>query len=100
LVAVPLLIGFVISRMVAQPLWSYAEGMDRNAFAPSDVQKVEGAHELHVEELRLRMVSGCTPPPESMGGCVCFAAADFLCLFAWFSSGVWAGGWVGWGSGL
>ena len=43
---------------MAQPLWGYAETIDPAAFAPSDIQKVEGAHELHIEELRLRMVSG------------------------------------------
>ena len=58
LVAIPLAIGFALSRMVAQPLWGYAETIDPAAFAPSDIQKVEGAHELHIEELRLRMVSG------------------------------------------
>lgn len=64
LVAVPLLVGFLVSRAVAQPVWSYAEGLDPRAFAPSDIQKVEGAHELHVEELRLRMEAslGQAPP--------------------------------------
>ena len=61
LVAVPLLVGFLVSRAVAQPVWSYAEGLDPRAFAPSDIQKVEGAHELHVEELRLRMVRRVGP---------------------------------------
>lgn len=33
-----------------------AETMDPAAFAPTDYQKIEGARELHMEELRLRMV--------------------------------------------
>lgn len=56
LLAIPLAIGFVVSRAVAQPLWSYAEQLNPAAFAATDNQKVEGAHELHIEELRLRMV--------------------------------------------
>lgn len=56
LLAIPLAIGFGVSRAVAQPLWSYAEQLDPAAFAATDNQKVEGAHELHIEELRLRMV--------------------------------------------
>lgn len=56
LLAIPLAIGFGVSRVVAQPLWAYAERLDPAAFAATDNQKVEGAHELHVEELRLRMV--------------------------------------------
>jgi hypothetical protein len=65
-VVIPLLIGYMLSRGVANPLWSYAESLDSNAFAPTDNQKVEGAHELHVEELRLRLVS-------SGAGCGCAA---------------------------
>ncbi|KAL4852856.1 Chloroplast envelope membrane protein [Chlorella vulgaris] len=64
LVVIPLLIGYMLSRGVANPLWSYAESLDSNAFAPTDNQKVEGAHELHVEELRLRLEAalGMSPP--------------------------------------
>ena len=57
LFAIPLVVGFILSRAVAQPVWSYAETLNPEAFAASDHQKVEGAHELHVEELRLRLVS-------------------------------------------
>lgn len=64
LLAIPLAIGFGVSRVVAQPLWAYAERLDPAAFAATDNQKVEGAHELHVEELRLRMQAslGQAPP--------------------------------------
>ena len=57
LLAVPLVAGFIVSRLVAAPLWGYAESLDPAAFALSDAQKVEGAHEVHKEEVRLRMVS-------------------------------------------
>lgn len=39
-----------------------AESLDPMAFAPNDFQKIEGAHELHLEELRLRMVSLASQP--------------------------------------
>ncbi|PSC69171.1 Chloroplast envelope membrane [Micractinium conductrix] len=64
LFAIPLVVGFILSRAVAQPVWSYAETLNPEAFAASDHQKVEGAHELHVEELRLRLAAslGQSPP--------------------------------------
>ena len=58
LVGVPLGVGFLVSRFVAAPLWSYAEGLDPQVFALRDEQKIEGAHEIHLEELRIRMVRG------------------------------------------
>lgn len=64
LVAVPLAIGFAVSRLVAQPLWDYAQERNPQVFALRDEQKVEGAHELHMEEIRLRMEAalGQAPP--------------------------------------
>ncbi|PRW20451.1 Chloroplast envelope membrane [Chlorella sorokiniana] len=64
LIGIPLAIGFALSRFVASPLWEFAEGLDPLAFAPNDFQKIEGAHELHLEELRLRMEAsiGQAPP--------------------------------------
>ena len=56
LIGVPLVAGFVVSRLIAGPLWSWAEGMDAGAFALKDEQKVAGAQKLHAEELRIRMV--------------------------------------------
>ncbi len=55
LVAIPLVTGFIISRLLAVPIISSAESFSSEAFAVSDRQKVEGAHEIHKEELRLRM---------------------------------------------
>ena len=64
LIAVPLAIGLVVSRLVAQPLWQYAERINPDAFALSDEQKVAGADEMHQEEVRLRMEAslGQAPP--------------------------------------
>ena len=78
LLAVPLALGFVISRVVAQPLWGYAEELNPQAFALTEGQKLEGAREMHAEELRLRMVRGGW-----VGGC------------AWGGGG--RGGEGGWG---
>lgn len=49
----------VLRRQVGPepPHFLAAESIDPMAFAPNDFQKIEGAHELHLEELRLRMVS-------------------------------------------
>ncbi|KAI7845727.1 hypothetical protein COHA_000643 [Chlorella ohadii] len=64
LIGIPLAVGFVVSRFVATPLWDFAQSIDPMAFAPNDFQKIEGAHELHLEELRLRMEAaiGQAPP--------------------------------------
>jgi hypothetical protein len=64
LLAVPLAAGFVASRLLAQPLWEYAEGVNPAAFALTDGQKVEGAEAVHREEVRLRMEAslGQAPP--------------------------------------
>ena len=53
--AIPLVTGFIISRLLAVPIISSAESFSTDAFAVSDRQKVEGAREVHREELRLRM---------------------------------------------
>lgn len=47
--------GFIISRLLAVPIINAAESFSTEAFAVSDRQKIEGAHEIHKEELRLRM---------------------------------------------
>lgn len=64
LIAVPLTVGFLISRLVAEPLWQYAERLNPQAFALSDEQKVAGADKMHQEEVRLRMEAslGQAPP--------------------------------------
>ena len=64
LIIVPLIIGFVVSRTLAEPTFVLMERFNPEFFELSDRQKVEGAHEVHVHELRLRMSSaiGRAPP--------------------------------------
>ena len=64
LVGVPLVAGFVVSRILAQPLWNYAAQLDANAFALSDSQKVEGAEAMHREEIKLRMAASLGQAPD------------------------------------
>ncbi len=56
--------GFVVSRILAQPLWNYAAQLDANAFALSDSQKVEGAEAMHREEIKLRMAASLGQAPD------------------------------------
>ena len=64
LIVVPLIIGYVISRSLAEPTFVLMERFNPEFFELSDRQKVEGAHEVHVHELRLRMGAsiGRAPP--------------------------------------
>jgi hypothetical protein len=64
LLGVPLTIGFIISHLIAQPLWDYAENLNPAAFALTDEQKVAGAEAMHREEVRLRLEAslGQAPP--------------------------------------
>ena len=64
LLGVPLLIGFTLSRLVADPFYEFVLAFDANAFALSDRVKVEGAQEIHLHEMRLRMDAaiGRAPP--------------------------------------
>lgn len=64
LLGIPLLIGFTLSRLVADPFYEFVLAFDANAFALSDRSKVEGAHEIHLHEMRLRMDAaiGRAPP--------------------------------------
>lgn len=55
LLGIPLITGFVISRALADPILNYTLKNNPDAFALSDLQKVEGAAAVHVEEARLRM---------------------------------------------
>lgn len=68
LVGVPLVAGFVMSRILAQPLWNYAVQLDANAFALSDSQKVEGAEAMHREEIKLRMAASLGQAPDLTDG--------------------------------
>lgn len=64
LVGVPLVVGFIVSRLVAEPVWDFATSINPEAFALTDEQKVEGAQEVHKEELRLKLEAavGQAPP--------------------------------------
>ena len=64
LIGIPLVIGFVVSRALANPILNYNLKNNPDAFALSDLQKVEGAQAVHVEEARLRMdmAIGRAPP--------------------------------------
>ena len=64
LFGVPLTIGFLISHLIAQPIWDYAESVNPAAFSISDEQKVAGAEAMHREEVRLRLEAslGQSPP--------------------------------------
>ena len=64
LVAVPLLVGLVVSRLLAEPFFEVAQRYNPDVFALTDRKKVEGAKEVHKHELRLRMDAaiGRAPP--------------------------------------
>jgi hypothetical protein len=61
---IPFSVAFVVSNLVAKPLWAYAEKINPEAFALRDEQKVEGAEAMHREEIRLRLETsiGQAPP--------------------------------------
>lgn len=63
LVGVPIAIGFLVSNIIARPLWGYAERLNPDAFALSDRQKVEGAEEMHREEVRMRLEASIGQAP-------------------------------------
>ncbi len=64
LVGVPLVVGFTISRILAEPFYEVAQRYNPDVFALSDQEKVEGAKEVHKHELRLVMDAaiGRAPP--------------------------------------
>ena len=64
LVVVPLLVGLVVSRLLAEPFFEVAQRYNAEVFALTDKRKVEGAKEVHKHELRLRMDAalGRAPP--------------------------------------
>lgn len=64
LFGIPLTLGFLVSNLIAKPLWDYAENLNPAAFALSDEQKVAGAEAMHREEVRLRLEAslGQAPP--------------------------------------
>lgn len=64
LFGIPLLTGFIVSRALADPVLNFTLQNNEDAFAMTDIQKIEGAHAVHVEEARMRMDSaiGKAPP--------------------------------------
>ena len=64
LIGIPFVVGFAVSRIVAQPLWDFAQEIDSNAFALSDEQKVQGAEAMHREEVKLRMAASLGQAPD------------------------------------
>ncbi|KAG1671691.1 hypothetical protein FOA52_007483 [Chlamydomonas sp. UWO 241] len=68
LIGVPLATGFIVSRALADPVLNFTlqthTQNNEDAFAMNDLQKVEGARALHVEETRLRLDAaiGKAPP--------------------------------------
>lgn len=68
LLGVPLVVGFIISRIFAEPFYEVAQRYNPEVFALTDKEKVEGAREVHKHELRLIMDAaiGRTPPISDM----------------------------------
>ena len=61
---VPLLAGWLLGGLIANPVFAAIENLNPNAFAISEKQKVEGAKEIHKAEMRMRMDAaiGRAPP--------------------------------------
>jgi hypothetical protein len=55
LVGVPLLLGFTVSRLLAEPFFEVAQAYNPEIFHPTALQRAEGGREVHKHELRLRM---------------------------------------------
>ncbi|PNG99927.1 Chloroplast envelope membrane protein [Tetrabaena socialis] len=64
LIGIPLVTGFILSRALADPILNFSLRNNPDAFELSEMQKVEGAQTVHVEETRLRldMAIGHAPP--------------------------------------
>ena len=61
---VPLLSGWLIGALIANPVFSAIENLNPHAFQITDRQKLEGAKEVHKAEMRMRMDAaiGRAPP--------------------------------------
>ena len=57
LVAIPVIVGFITSVVLAEPFLEVARHYNHEAFALSDREKVEGAKMVRHHELRLQMDS-------------------------------------------
>ncbi|CAK0741175.1 hypothetical protein CVIRNUC_001305 [Coccomyxa viridis] len=64
LLGVPIVVGFVVSRIFAEPFYEVAQRYNPQVFALSDREKIEGAKEVRKHDLRLRMDAaiGRAPP--------------------------------------
>lgn len=60
----PLLAGWLLGGLIANPVFAAVENLNPNAFAISEKQKIEGAKEIHKAEMRMRMDAaiGRAPP--------------------------------------
>ena len=68
LLGVPLTVGFIVSHIIAKPVWDYAESLNPHAFDLSDEQKVAGAEAMHREEVRLRLEASLGQAPSLSDG--------------------------------
>lgn len=55
LVGIPLLLGFTVSRLLAEPFFEVAQAYNPEIFHPTALQRAEGGREVHKHQLRLRM---------------------------------------------
>ena len=76
MIVVPLLVGYLVSRGVASPVFHIVESYNAEAFAPTPKQKVEGAHRLQVEEMRLRL-------EETVGHILPISEIDLFVHLSW-----------------
>ena len=64
MLVVPLLTGWILSSIIANPIFTAITNWNPHAFEISEKQKVEGAKEVHKAEMRMRMDAaiGRAPP--------------------------------------
>jgi hypothetical protein len=55
LIAIPLVTGFVFSHALADPILNFTLKNNPETFAMTEIQKIEGARAVHIEETRIRM---------------------------------------------
>ena len=64
LLTAPLLTGWLLGGLVANPVFTAIENLNPHAFEISERQKIEGAKDIHKAEMRMRMDAaiGRAPP--------------------------------------
>lgn len=84
LIGIPLIVGLIISILLAEPFLEVARGYNHEVFALTDKEKVEGAKEIRTHELRLRMAAaiGRSPPIAEMEMQVHLSPVSCLTLLA------------------